>query len=142
MKKLGNKIPISKCKEMATEYRYDEIIIVGAHYQSGTQSVATYGRSQEAKKHAAKGGNAIKKLLNWPEDQCNTKPARQKDREELIKLSRLLKYSDRYEINIQFWPNQTAVYIEKDNVELQNYGGDFDFAISKSIEYLDRINNK
>lgn len=138
--KIGNKIPISKCKEVSAEYGYDEVIIVAAHYQSGTQSVATYGRSQEACENAAKGGNAIKKLLNWPEDLCNAKPARQKKREKLDKLERLLKYSDRYEINIQFWPDQTAVYTGKDDVELESYGGDFDFAIDKSIEYLDRIN--
>ncbi len=60
---------------------------------------------------------------------------------DLIKLGALLTYSNRYEINIQFWPDQTAVFIEKDGVELQSYGGDFDFAIDSSIEYLNRINN-
>lgn len=54
-------------------------------------------------------------------------------------LANLLKYSNKYEISIQFWPEQTAVYIAKDGVDLQNYGGDFDFAISRSIEYLDRV---
>lgn len=61
---------------------------------------------------------------------------------DLSILGRLLKYSDRYEISIQFWPKQIAVYISKDMVELKDYGGDFDFAIKRSIEYLDRINNK
>lgn len=55
-------------------------------------------------------------------------------------LNSLLKYSNRYQINIQFWPEQTAVYIEKDHVELANFGGDFDFAISNSLAYLNRIN--
>lgn len=59
---------------------------------------------------------------------------------QLIKLGKLLKYSNRYEINIQFWPDQTSVYIHKDDVELQSYGGDFDFAIDSSLEYLNRIN--
>lgn len=55
-------------------------------------------------------------------------------------LEKLIKFSDRYEINIQFWPDQTAVYISKDDVELQSYGGDFDFAIDSALAYLRRIN--
>ncbi len=58
---------------------------------------------------------------------------------DLEQLSRLLKYSDDYEISIQFWPKQTAVYISKDGIDLQDYGGDFDFAIGRSIEYLDSV---
>ena len=59
---------------------------------------------------------------------------------DLKKLGRLLEYSDRYEISIQFWPKQTVVYIAKNGVDLQDYGGDFDFAIDESIKYLSRIN--
>ena len=58
---------------------------------------------------------------------------------DLDQLRRLLAYSDKYEISIQFWPEQIAVYIAKDGVDLQDYGGDFDFAIGRSIEYLDRV---
>lgn len=57
----------------------------------------------------------------------------------LLELKKLLRFSDRYEISIQFWPGQTAVYIEKRGIHLTNFGGDFDFAIRKSIEYLVRI---
>ena len=57
-------------------------------------------------------------------------------------LARLLKYSDKYEISIQFWPEQQAIYIAKDGVDLQDYGGDFDDITDKAIEYLDRITNK
>lgn len=57
-------------------------------------------------------------------------------------LMKLLKYSDRYEISIQFWPDQTAVYIAKDGIDLQDYGGGFNFAINKSLTYLNRINKK
>lgn len=59
---------------------------------------------------------------------------------QLVKLGQLLRYTDVYEINIQFWPEQTAVYIGKDGVDLQDYGGSFDFAIDRAIEYLNRIN--
>lgn len=62
--------------------------------------------------------------------------------EQLKKLSQLISYSDRYNINIQFWPDQTAVYIDKDDIELQSYGGDFDFAVDSALAYLKRINSK
>lgn len=133
------KIPISKAKEIS-ELGYDEVIIVGCQYEDGIQHVTTYGKSQAACENASHGGNSVKALLKWPEDKCNAKPARQKKREKLNRLEKLLRFSDRYELNIQFWPKQTAVYIEKDGVELTSFGGDFDFAIDKSIEYLQRIN--
>lgn len=55
-------------------------------------------------------------------------------------LRKLLKYSDRYEISIQFWPDQTAVYMAKDGVDLQDYGGDFNDVINRSLDFLNRIN--
>jgi hypothetical protein len=58
-------------------------------------------------------------------------------------LKRLLKYSDRYEISIQFWPQQVAVYIAKDGVDLNSWGCyDGSKSITSAIEYLDRINKK
>lgn len=57
-------------------------------------------------------------------------------------LKKLLSYSDRYEISIQFWPDMTAVYISKDGVDLQDYGGSFSFAVEKAIEYLNRITSQ
>lgn len=62
--------------------------------------------------------------------------------QQLKKLSQLIEYSDKYNINVQFWPDQTAVYIDKDDIELQSYGGDFDFAIDSALSYLKRINSK
>lgn len=59
---------------------------------------------------------------------------------QLSKLNRLYLYSDRYDINIQFWPSQVSVYIEKEGVPLVDYGGSFDFAMDNSLNYLDRIN--
>jgi hypothetical protein len=56
-------------------------------------------------------------------------------------LKRLLVYSDTFEISIQFWPLQVAVYIAKDGIDLTDFGGDFDFAIPEAIKYLDRITN-
>ena len=59
---------------------------------------------------------------------------------DLNLLGELLNFCDVYEINIQFWPHQTAVFIAKDGVDLQDYGGDFEFAVQSSIDYLKRIN--
>ncbi len=61
---------------------------------------------------------------------------------DLELLSKLLMYSDKYEISIQFWPKQTAVYIAKDGVELKDFGGDFEFAVRKGISYLYGIQPK
>ena len=60
---------------------------------------------------------------------------------DLLLLSELLKFSDRYEISIQFWPDQISVFIAKDDVNLIDYGGDFKFSVGQSIEYLNRITN-
>ena len=59
----------------------------------------------------------------------------------LSALANLLKYTDKYEISIQFWPDQTAVFIAKDGVDLKDFGGDFDYVINESINYLERIQN-
>lgn len=56
-------------------------------------------------------------------------------------LSKLLEFSNRYEISIQFWPDQTAVFIGKDGVQLTDFGGDFEFAVGSATDYLCRINN-
>lgn len=59
----------------------------------------------------------------------------------LDKLAKLLVYSSVYELSIQFWPEQTAVFICKGGVDLKDFGGDFDFAVDNALEYLNRINN-
>lgn len=61
---------------------------------------------------------------------------------EISPLQELLKYSTKYEINIQFWPDQTAVFIAKDGVDLTDFGGDFDTVIQQGIDYLTRISKK
>ena len=62
--------------------------------------------------------------------------------EEHAQLHKLLKYSDRYEINLQFWPQQTAVFIAKDGIDLNNWGGEFNHSIGSALSYLQRINKK
>ena len=55
---------------------------------------------------------------------------------DMAVLKKILKYSDRYEITIQFWPDLLSVFIEKNDVELAS----FDNLIS-ALEYLNRINH-
>lgn len=61
---------------------------------------------------------------------------------DLVQLKELLMYSNKYEISIQFWPNQTCVYIAKDLVDLNNFSGNFRFAVGSAINYLARINKQ
>ena len=61
---------------------------------------------------------------------------------EMGAFQSLLKYSDRYEISIQFWPDQTAVYIAKDGVDLESWGGGTEFSIISALKYLNRINKR
>ena len=58
---------------------------------------------------------------------------------DLLELKKLLAFSDRYEISIQFFAEHITVYIAKGGVPLIDFGGDFIFSIVKSIEYLNRI---
>ena len=60
-------------------------------------------------------------------------------KQDLVKLKELITFSDRYELSIQFWPNQVAVYIAKNGIDLNSVGGDFS-AIDKALDYLKRIN--
>jgi len=56
-------------------------------------------------------------------------------------LEKLIKYSDRYQISIQFWPEQTAVFIMKDDVDLESFGAyDLEEVVKAALDYLDRIN--
>ncbi len=59
---------------------------------------------------------------------------------DINKIEKLLILSDRQDVTIQAWHGQTAVFIEKDGVDLFQRGGDADFALDESIDYLQRVN--
>lgn len=63
---------------------------------------------------------------------------------DLIMLNRMLAYSEKYDITIQFWgESNTNVFIEKDGIDLTDFGGlSPDEAIKKTVQFLDRINKK
>jgi hypothetical protein len=59
--------------------------------------------------------------------------------EELF--TRLMAYSDRYMISFQMWPDQYAIYIAKDDVELHSTGSSNAIeTMTYAVNYLDRIN--
>ena len=56
--------------------------------------------------------------------------------------TRLIRYSETYEISVQLWPTQKTIHIAKDSVELFScsYGpADLEDALIKALSYLDRI---
>lgn len=78
MEKTGKRIPIKSAKAIAKEFGYTQVIIHAYDGNTGMQCVATYGTTLEDCDNAAAGGNALKKLLGWPEELCNAKPKRSK----------------------------------------------------------------
>jgi len=79
---MSKRIPISWAKKIANELGYTQVVIHAYDGETGTQHVTTYGKSIVDCDNAAKGGNAIKKLLKWDEDLCNAKPKRIIDKEK------------------------------------------------------------
>lgn len=78
MAKTGKRIPILTAKDIADHYGYSQVIIHAFDAETGIQHVTTFGKSLSDCDNAAKGGNAIKKLLKWPEESCDAKPSRLK----------------------------------------------------------------
>ena len=57
-----------------------------------------------------------------------------------ILLKKIIRYSKKYEISIQFWPFQWAIFIQKDGVELTSFGGEPEETLQRGLDYLNRIN--
>lgn len=76
--KTGKKIPISWAKKIAEELGYTQVVIHAYDGETNAQCVTTFGKTLADCENAAEGGNAIKRLLKWPEELCNAKPARSK----------------------------------------------------------------
>lgn len=69
-------IPIIAAKEVAKKYEKDQVIIITWDKLHGKMHVTTYGKTLEDCKQAAEGGNKLKRVLGFPEDLCNSVPAR------------------------------------------------------------------
>ena len=76
--KKAKRIPISDAKKLAEKLGYNRIIILAHDDESGTTSVCTWGKSLEDCSLAAEDGNRLKKIMRWPAELCNDKPARVK----------------------------------------------------------------
>ena len=56
-------------------------------------------------------------------------------------IDKLIYYSERYEINLQLWPDQKTIFISKDGIELVDFSSDsFEETAKMAIDYLGRIN--
>jgi len=75
-KKTRKKISITWAKKIAEELGYSQVIIHGYDGDTGKQCITTYGKSIEDSKNASDGGNIIKRILEWPEELCDSKSKR------------------------------------------------------------------
>ena len=58
-------------------------------------------------------------------------------------MYQLFRYSDRYEISVQLWPDQYTVYIAKDGIDLDSFGSDGVIdTLERSLNYLRQINKQ
>ena len=74
------RIPIKVAKDIAKKYDQQQVILVT--WDKGTTHVVTYGKTLTDCEQAAQGGNFVKKALGWPDELCQTKPARVKRKEK------------------------------------------------------------
>ena len=81
---MPKKITITTAKKIAEDFGYSEIIIFGFDRETCVQHVTTYGKTLADCENAAEGGNAIKKLLKWPDELCDAKPSRVKNKKPSI----------------------------------------------------------
>lgn len=58
---------------------------------------------------------------------------------DLEKVHAVLAYADKYDISIHLL-NEVSVTVMRDNVELCDYGGTFDFAFDSTLEWLEKVN--
>lgn len=60
------RIPISAAKQVARDYGYDQVIIIGrAVGDGGGEHMTTYGRSREHCDAIAAGGRALQQFMGW-----------------------------------------------------------------------------
>lgn len=81
---MPKRIPITAAKKVAENYNCSQIILLA---WDGTQThVVTYGTTIKDCQQAADGGNKIKKFFGWPEELCNSIPARIKRKKQKKKI--------------------------------------------------------
>lgn len=68
-----SKIKISEAKKIREQFNFSHLVIFGID-KDNRQHVATHGDSKIEADEAAKLGNDLKRLLNWPDHLCKSKP--------------------------------------------------------------------
>jgi len=75
MKPYPCRIPIVAAKRIAVNYGYDQIVVMARKTgEGGMEHVTTYGVSREHCVVAEKMGNALKRVMQWPESEIKLKP--------------------------------------------------------------------
>jgi len=76
---MPKRIPIKAAKDVAKQYDLLQVILLA--WDGEQTHVVTYGTTLKDCGQAAIGGNKIKRWMNWPEELCQTKPARIRKKE-------------------------------------------------------------
>lgn len=79
-------VPITAAKAIAKAYDKDQVIVITWDKKHGKTHVTTFGKTLDDCEQAAKGGNAFKKAMGWPDKLCNAVPARVRTRQHKIDL--------------------------------------------------------
>lgn len=66
MKNKPKKIPISAARQIAKDYGYEQVVIIGRrHSDNAVEHVTTYGVDKANCEVAAKMGDVLKKAMGW-----------------------------------------------------------------------------
>jgi hypothetical protein len=71
---VSKRIPIADAKALAAKHALKQVIILA--WDGETTHVVTYGVTLADCAQAAEGGNRMKRVMGWPEELCQAKPAR------------------------------------------------------------------
>ena len=82
------RIPVSAAKGVADQHKLRQVIL--AAWDGERTHIVTYGSTQEDCAQAAEGGNAIQRMLGWPEKLRAAPPIIQKLRERIKELENQL----------------------------------------------------
>jgi hypothetical protein len=78
------RIPIKTAREISKNSGYPEIVIFAYDPITGRQHMTTYGKNHAQCVDAARTGNFLKKILNWPDKLCHAKPRRATEEEKAM----------------------------------------------------------
>jgi hypothetical protein len=77
---MPKRVPIASLRRFANVLGLSQAILVA--WDGERMHVVTVGKSVEDSVQAAQGGNKVKRALGFPEDLCNSVPARARRRKQ------------------------------------------------------------